>query len=197
MIEFATLAFKGVGARKEPLARAGASRRANCTMSRRGLGQGRLDWRPEDELQRGRDPSITVVAPPRPVASATAPPPPESEWAPHRSMDEQELARLLLGKGENQWPSEHLATVCARIEEMTSHTAPKKLAQRRVYIQDWAEKVASGNTKAQAAAAAVVPETPRTTRGAGMASLTGGCTPSNPNSRPNTAGSGGPSYGPR
>ena len=64
------------------------------------------------------DPSITVVAPPRPVASATAPPPPESEWAAVPTMDEQELARLLLGKGENQWPSEHLATVCARIEEM-------------------------------------------------------------------------------
>ena len=54
-------------------------------------------------------------------------------------MEADDLGALLL-QHEVSLPSAHLQKVCSRIETLTSQKAPLKLAQRRVFIQDWVSK---------------------------------------------------------
>ena len=62
-----------------------------------------------------------------------------SPWTRVHGFESEQLCQLLQEQGD-KLPSEHVAAVCNRIEQITGHKAPMKLAHRRVHIGDWVAK---------------------------------------------------------
>ena len=91
------------------------------------------------EVPAPKAPALVVAATtPAPEAGASKPEV-GSRWTRVHGFESEQLCQLLLEQGD-ELPSEHVAAVCSRIEQITGHKAPMKLAQRRVYISDWVAK---------------------------------------------------------